>query len=83
MTKGGKGDKVANGAKVSVVKEALPLELRVEQGMSSLLIANNLEVCGRLEKKKKKKKLKSTQLSMTIKLYPAYMHSHLHTYLYI
>lgn len=67
MTKGGKGDKVANGAKVSVVKEALPLELRVEQGMSSLLIANNLEVCGRLEKKKK---LKSTQLSMTIKLYP-------------
>lgn len=69
MTKGGKGDKVANGAKVSVVKEALPLELRVEQGMSSLLIANNLEACGRLEKKKKKK-LKSTQLSMTIKLYP-------------
>ncbi|KAK9224264.1 hypothetical protein WN944_012714 [Citrus x changshan-huyou] len=31
LTKGGKGDKVANGAKVSVVKEALPLELRVEQ----------------------------------------------------
>ncbi|KAJ0081671.1 hypothetical protein Patl1_09651 [Pistacia atlantica] len=38
LAKGGKGDKLANGGKASSAKEAQPLELRVEQGMQSLMI---------------------------------------------